>query len=260
MVDGGQVLHLVQGYSAAGSLRQAFRVAGCADEIAALPDDLSCGRIDRIDAEARIAWWGQHWDLDQLAPHLAEFWARVADAAVPGALGRVVVWAGRASASEHCFLLAVAQALGGRAFGHIACAAEEAGVRADWEGCVAHQPPDVLRGLIGTERVLGVEARAALAAGWAALQREGASFRVVRDGEVVSVAEDYFDAELLAETGSAWVTAARVVGGAMGRERVWMQVGAMMLLARLVALVEAGRLEAEGNPWDIQKCRVRLTG
>jgi hypothetical protein len=33
-----------------------------------------------------------------------------------------------------------------------------------------------------------------------------------------------------------------------------------MLLTRLVALVEAGRLEADGNPWEMQACRVRLMG
>jgi hypothetical protein len=256
MVEAGRVLHLVQGYSAAGSLRQAFQAAGCADEIAVLPDDLSCGRIDQVDAEVRIKWRGQYWDLDELTPRMAEFWARVADAAVPEALGRVVVWAGRARASDHCFLLAVAGALRGRAFGLIACAAGDAGVGADSAECVAHQLPDVLRGLIGTERMVGPEKQAVMAARWEVLQRENTPFRVVRVGEVVSVTEDYFDAALLAEAGREPVLAARVVGGAMGRAPAENQVGDLMLIVRLVALVEAGRLLAEGDPWDIRACRV----
>lgn len=259
MMEAGRALHLVQGYSAAGALRQAFRAAGCGDEILKLVDDLSCGRIDRIDADARTAWWGQHWDLDDQAPRIADFWRRVAEAAEP-----IVVWAGRGSASEHCFLLAVAQALRGRSFSLIDLVPGRGGTDADlWAGCVAVQCPEVLPGLIGTGRAVEAEEYAALAARWEALQRENAPFRVVMAGEVVSVAEDYFDGELLAGALSAGagerpVRAARVVGGAMGRGRAHMQVGDMMLFTRLLALVAAGRLVAEGNACDMRAYWVRL--
>jgi hypothetical protein len=38
----------------------------------------------------------------------------------------------------------------------------------------------------------------------------------------------------------------------------YMQVGDIMLLARLAALVEEGKLLADGDPWDMRACRVRL--
>ena len=255
----GRTLHLVPGDSAAGSLRQAFRAAGCGDEILKLVDDLSCGRIDRIDADARTAWWGQHWDLDDQAPLIADFWSRVAEAAEP-----IVVWAGRGPASEHCFLLAVAHALRGRSFSLIDLMPARGGTDADlWAGSVAVQRPEVLRGLIGADRLMAADAHAALVARWQALQRENAPFRVVMAGDVVSVAEDYFDAALLAEALSAGagerpVRATRVVGGAMGRARAHMQVGDMMLFTRLLALVAAGRLVAEGNACDMRAYWVRL--
>lgn len=250
-----ETLHLVQGDSAAGSLRQAFRAAGCGDEIATLMDDLSCGPIDWTDAGARTAWWGRYWEaMSDQGPRLAAFWSRLEGAE------RVVVWAGRGAAAEHCFLLAVAQVLRERGFGLVACEAGTAGVDPAWAGCVAHQRPEVLRGLIGMERMVGPKEQAAMAARWEVLQRENAPFRVVREGEVVSVPEDYFDAALLAEVGREPMRAARVVGGAMGREPAWRQVGDMMLTARLAALVEAGRLVAEGDPWDLRACRVRVAG
>jgi len=37
-----------------------------------------------------------------------------------------------------------------------------------------------------------------------------------------------------------------------------MQVGGTILQARLVALVEEGELLADGDPWDMKTCRVRL--
>jgi hypothetical protein len=44
----------------------------------------------------------------------------------------------------------------------------------------------------------------------------------------------------------------------MFRERAYQQVGDVMLLVRLVALVAAGRLVADGDPWDMRTCRVWL--
>lgn len=38
----------------------------------------------------------------------------------------------------------------------------------------------------------------------------------------------------------------------------YIQVGDTILLARLVALVEEGKLLADGDPWDMRACRVRL--
>jgi hypothetical protein len=38
----------------------------------------------------------------------------------------------------------------------------------------------------------------------------------------------------------------------------YIQVGSAILLTRLVALVEEGKLLADGDPWDMRACRVRL--
>jgi hypothetical protein len=46
----------------------------------------------------------------------------------------------------------------------------------------------------------------------------------------------------------------------MGNNFAYMQVGDMMLLARVVALVGEGKLLADGDPWDMRSCRVRLPG
>ena len=53
----------------------------------------------------------------------------------------------------------------------------------------------------------------------------------------------------------------RVVADTMGYNlEPYMQVGDMMLLARVVALVGEGKLVADGDPWDMRSCRVRLAG
>lgn len=40
----------------------------------------------------------------------------------------------------------------------------------------------------------------------------------------------------------------------------YIQTGDIMLLARIVALVGDGKLLADGDPWDMRSCRVRLLG
>jgi hypothetical protein len=258
MAEVGGRLHLVPGDSAAGSVRQAFRAAGRGDEIAVLLDDLSCGPIERIEGTARNAWWRRfHDDMDAHDRSIATFWERVAAASGP-----VVVWVGLGAASEHCCLLAVAQALRGRSFGlvDVSRVGPQAAVEREWLGCLAHLQPEVLHALIGTEREVGPGEHAALAQHWATLQRENAPFRVVQAGKVASVPEDYFDQALLEQVADEPQRAARVVGGAMGHELTWMQVGDVMLRARLVALVAAGRLMADGDPWDLRACRVWLPG
>jgi hypothetical protein len=38
----------------------------------------------------------------------------------------------------------------------------------------------------------------------------------------------------------------------------YMQVGDVMLRMRIVAMVDEGKLLADGDPWEMQSCRVRL--
>ena len=55
------------------------------------------------------------------------------------------------------------------------------------------------------------------------------------------------------------VQIARVVGATMAySSEPYYQVGDLMLLTRVVALVEEGKLLADGDPWNMRTCRVRL--
>jgi hypothetical protein len=72
---------------------------------------------------------------------------------------------------------------------------------------------------------------------------------------------DHFDRLLIERATGQWRKAARVVGDAMGyNSEPYIQVGDLMLLTRIVALVEQGTLEADGDPWDMTTCRLRLPG
>jgi len=52
---------------------------------------------------------------------------------------------------------------------------------------------------------------------------------------------------------------ARVIGDTMSLYvDPYYQVGDVMLHARLIALVNEGKLVAEGDPWNMQTCRIQL--
>lgn len=256
-------LHLAPGDSAAGSLRQTFREAGLDQEIVALSDDLSCGPIRTLGATARTAWWGRFYDggIPELEPRIAAFWDRLA-----ASDGHLVAWVGRRSAQECAFLFAVAHELGDRPFSTIDVTdlrhppGRGPGAELEISGAVSILPPAVLRALVGTERPVAPEEHAAMRERWRTLQEEDGPFRIATKAGLASVPDDHFDADLVAEAAAEPRKAARVIGGAMVRERALMQVGDLMLQARLVALVEAGKLVADGDPWDTRACLVRLPG
>ncbi len=76
---------------------------------------------------------------------------------------------------------------------------------------------------------------------------------------MVSAPIDHFDSLLIEHTTTEWRKVARVIGDAMGaNSSVYDQVGDIMLFARVVALIDQGKLVADGDPSDMHVTRVRL--
>ena len=94
---------------------------------------------------------------------------------------------------------------------------------------------------------------------WQRLKSENAPFRIVTESGLISAPADIFDALLLERATKDWRKVARVIGETMGHNmEPYIQVGDLMLLTRIVALVDQGKLMAHGDPWLMRKCEVRL--
>ena len=258
-----KTLHIAPGHSAGGSLRQAIRAAGRHDEVLAFRDDLSCGPIDTDDLAQRVAWWTRfHSDWEIEAAPLNAFWERVATTD-----DRLVVWFGRHSALELAFFLTWADRLGERPYSII----DVTGLRLPSnrpDGSVALSspmpavsimPPYQLASLLGSERQFTAQEAAEARLQWRRLRAENAPFRVVTPAGLASAPIDYFDQLLMERVTSEWRKVARVVGDTMGLDsEPYLQVGDIVLLRRVMALIDEGKLLAEGDPWDMHACRVRL--
>ncbi len=244
-----RTLHIAPGDSACGSLQKALRDAGRDEEVLRSRDDLSCGPIDPDVPATRIDWWARFYDMPDVTSYFETFWNRVATAEE-----RLVVWFSRNAAQELAFFLALVDRLGDRPYDIVDVTDLPGRPRT-----VALLQGDRLNALLGSERPVTAQERAEACAQWQRLRRENAPFRIVSPAGLVSAPIDYFDPLLLARATPDWQRSARIVGDTMGyNSDPYDQVGDLMLLTRIVALVEAGKLLADGDPWDMRTCRLRL--
>ena len=256
-----KVLHVAPSDSAGGSLREALRLAGHQQEVLSFPDDLSHGPIAWGTSRERAAWWWHIHD-SRLEDDLEAFWLRLE---TPNR--RLVVWFGRHSASELAFFLALADRLGDRSYDIVDVTHLQwtllrpdgtSGV-ARPAGAVGIVPTDQLAPQIDTARPISPREASDAARLWQHLRTQNAPLRVVTPTGLASAPIDHFDASILQQAAPEWRSAAYVVGSTMAHNcEPYMQVGEVMLLARLVALIEERKLLADGDPWDMRACRVRL--
>lgn len=256
-----KILHVAPDESAGGKLREALRFAGHQQDVLSFPDDLSHGPIAWSTSRERAAWW-THIHEPRLEDDLEAFWLRIETAK-----RRLVVWFGRHSASELAFFLALADRLGDRSYDIV----EVTGLQWTFtrpDGTSAVTQPAGAVGMVPTDRLAAqlqaarpISPQEASDAGrlWQQLRSQNAAFRVVTPTGLASAPIDHFDASILEQAAREWRSAAYVIGSTMAQNcKPYMQVGDIVLLARLVALIEQGKLLADGEPWDMRACRVRL--
>ncbi len=261
-----KVLHVAPGDSAGGSLIQALRLAGeDGENVLSCMDNFSCGPISSLVPADRSRWWGQFWEgyaTPEAEGRLAEFWKRLDDWD-----GKLVLWFGLYSAAEVTLLHVLADRLRERPVfladvtGHQYAYTRRLDGKPALGGpaeAASLVQPEGLRGLLGKERQATDRELTNLGARWQALVQENAPFRVVKNGVLISAPLDYFDEALLGAAKPTWQKLARVIGETLVSDAADLQVGDLLLLARAVALVEQGRLVANGDPWEMRSCEVRL--
>ena len=238
-------MHVAPDNWRAGSLKQALRIAGHQQEVLSFNDDLSCGPIAWGTARERVAWWSHiHAPLQE--EDLTMFWHRIETADE-----RLVLWFGRHSASELAFFLALADRLGDRPYDVVEISQPG--------GAVELVPSYLLPALIETAHPISPQEAADAGQLWQRLRAQNAPFRIVTSAGLASAPIDHFNSSILGQAAKEWSSAARVIGSTMAHNcEPYVQVGDAILLARLVALVEEGKLLADGDPWNMRACRVRL--
>ncbi len=205
-------------------------------------DDLSCGPIDSDDPQPRAAWWRPYY-ADKDFDHIGDFWDRLTTSEE-----RLILWFSRNSAREFACFLACADRLGERPYAIIDASQ-------DRPAYVSIMPPDRLAALFGSERIPTGPEKTQFREHWQRLKRENAPFRIASPQGLTSAPIDYFDSSLLKRVPPGGERIARVIGDALGEFH--QQVGGIMLLVRVIALVGSGKLVADGDPWDMHSSRIK---
>ncbi len=260
------IVHVMPGDSAGGSLLKALRDAQRDETIIPFPDNLSYGPIgaDDSNASGRWEWW--RWEFlgsrEDHARALRDFWHRVMTAE-----GNLVVWWGR-SPPEWSFFLAFAAQLAERSYETI----EVTGTQHEFVGRngtrILSQPAEGvstmrhegLELLFDKQVLVSAGQRELAAAQWLHLCRENAPFRIVSDTGLVSAPIDVFDAFILERLSTDWRDLSAVLWDVYSRQHHYCRISSGMILMRLAAMVDDGRVLANQVPLNVKCSRIRLPG
>jgi hypothetical protein len=249
-------LHVVFTPSGAGSLRHALATAGRDDQVISSFDHLGFGPIDPPDlplrskwVEEELGWTGWH----DIAPKTEAFWR---EALSPDRWK--VAWLSRRSSMEYAGFLEWLWRMGDAPC-DVVDLSEVKVSRSPEHGL----PPPALAislGIIPTEIIrrdklwnlaepLQAAARVRYLDLWQQLRSENAPLRVIESRELVSAPISFFDQRLMSYVTNDWREVARIVGEALVAEMddEVLQVGDLVLAARIDSLIESGRLEIQGR-------------
>jgi hypothetical protein len=246
--------------SAGGSLKWAFETTGIEEEVVAYYDNLSFGPIAPPERSLRSDWiskyllsGGPYW-VD-CVEEFDDFWRL---AAAPDVLP--VVWFDRHSASEFSGFLEFVSKMNERDFFvvDVTDASELHGGT-----CFGSFKPERIIELRLRARAtrLTVEERQRYGAVWKQLRDENAPLRTVDSGfRLVSSPLSYFDAAIKRNVHEKWRVSTRVVGETLGAVHFddRREVSDLLIWARLREMIDAGRVEAEGDTTLMHESRVRL--
>ncbi|MGH6710420.1 MAG: DUF3658 domain-containing protein [Bradyrhizobium sp.] len=262
-------LHIVFTPSGASSLREALEDVGRDDQITSLFDCLSFGPINPPDTSLRSKWVESElgrtgWD--SIGRDSDAFWR---ESLSPGR--RKIAWLSRRSAMEYAGFLAWMWRMGDAPCEVI----DLSEIRISYRPAQGASRPTALAmslGMVSSDTMcrerlwdlakpLQSAERARYRDVWQKLRSENAALRVIEGGELVSASISFFDAQLMSYVTDDWQKVAMIVGETLVAEmdNQVLQVGDMVLAARIEAMAKSGRLDIRGkSPLEMHDSWVRL--
>ena len=263
------VLHFVFTPSGAGCLMLALKKARRDDQIIITHDDLSFGPIDPGDPSSRAKWVENELgrtDWKEIATSSEHVWdeARSPD-------NRKIAWLTRRSAMEYAGFLEWLWRLG-----DAPCEVVDLSEVTVSYG-PEHDPPRSPRlamslGMLHPDTIcrdklwdlaepLQEATREQYRGLWQQLRSENAPLRVLDGDKLASAPISFFDSMLMSCVTDDWQKVARVIGKALvfGMDDCIKGPGDLLFTARIIALVDSGRLEIQGkSALEIHASQVRL--
>jgi hypothetical protein len=264
-------LHFVFTPSGAGCLLQALRKAGRSDPVITTYDDLSFGPINSSDPHVRAKWVADELGVPNWIEICAESDRGSDDARAPKR--RKIVWLTRRSAKEYAGFLDWLSRLGGAPCEVVDLSevmvssppAQEPARPPRLAMSLGMLHPDIIcrEQLWDLAEPLQESARRRYQDLWQKLLVENAPLRVLDGETLVSVPISFFDSRVMSQANDKWQHAMRIVGNTLvGGPNGWIiEFGDTFVMGRLMALVESGHLDLQGEPGrELRNSQVRLSG
>ena len=250
------ILHLVLEGSAEGCLSAAcksFRLPGV---VHAIEDDFSHGPLENGPGREKYLrdcyhGYSAHQKkliIDTLAP-----WVALNEKLHRKSIEQVCIWAGE-NASEKTFSGMVCWNL--RLYEGSITTVGATGLEPP--PYIAAHSPKVLANLFTTRELLNKNHRTVLVDSFIRTRDEALILRRWDDGEVISVAENYYDSLLIRSCSTEWRIAARIVGEAMSRCDDNNLIGDVFLTSRLQYLIDNNIIQSKGVRNSLREYWVRL--
>lgn len=248
------LLHIVLGDSAAGTLHEACRTLGLPGKVHSIADELSHGPLH--DGRARSVYF-----KTQIYGHIPDVgipddvfrdWGVLEEFIRSRAFDAITIWSSFAI-SDAIFLRMACARL--RAFDGAVDSVNTS--EGPWHG-VGTNNPEQLTAHFRHRTALNPDDRAGLAKEFDVIVARGDLLRLVDGDRIVSASSDHFDAYVLSFANPEWERAVRIIGNCLGHREDENMIGDAFFEWRLRALIQGGKLEAQGDLSHMRGYQVRL--
>lgn len=240
--------HVTFTQSTAYWLRLALCESGCDEEILTAPYGLDVGPISVEDDEVRARW--MQGVMAKVGREQADQKPSCSSQSLRNSSSEDLLWVSRFSSAEYAGFLWWLSHAGDAPMSITEIETlDSSSINA---GSIDR--------LLARATPVTVSQRASYKAQWGKLRHENAPMRVMKEGALVSVGEDYFDGLLTGLCKTDWTPSAKIVGRVFdefSRSGVF-QASDLTLQARLVRLASDGKLEARGDSNNMRAYEVRL--
>lgn len=257
MIDPKKAIHLVSSNSARGSLEYYFKLNFPDDSIRihCIYNNLTTGPLNDLisssDYEEYISYWktidnicmpeGMEKDEDDFQfPDLTTEFSIDFPKDSP-----LVIWHGNES-GEQLMLYRYCHLLKDRDLYEINLNNWPMNPSSNYKtNCLATRNPEDMNGILDLITKIDHDNKTFYAQEWERLKKDQQLNRILQDGKIVSVKEDYYDESILENCTSEYKNAARVIGETMGQQES--SIGDHYLFYRVHVLINQKVLEYQGN-------------
>lgn len=262
------VINICFSESARGTIKMAVQLKIInGQKVIGLFDDLSNGPISNlIDTYKRIEWSDKFKDefdcipycsLDDLETCYTKFYKDINDIKSED---EIYIWYGECG-REMCGMMYTLELLKNKSENlHFINVSDlvhkwQAGIYIPRSS--AEIPPEKLGEYIKVARKLNDNEQEELLRQWETLKNENSLLRIFKEGKVISVSEDYFDADILKWTEKELKKSARIVGSVIGYSET--RISDSYIFWRIKELVKAGQLKYEGKFGIMREMEIAIT-